>query len=280
MVKRRTIIVSLLVLMALTLTGCSTANTTITSATTFSEMFNEGFFSGLITYPIAKVLNFLEPNVGIALAIAIVTIAVNAIVLAFTFKSNVQMQRMQELQPEMARIQAKYEGRTDDMSKQRMAAEMQQLYSKYDINPIGSLITTFIQLPILLGMYNAVQRSQAVKEAVFLGSTLSTAPKDAFLKLDFVCIVIYVLMIVFQLLSLKAPQWIANYRGKKEADKHHKTYKKPADQNIFMSYGMVLVIGFAMLTWPTALSLYYLIYSLINIIKTLVIDKLTHKEEA
>ena len=266
--------------LACLLTGCSTATTEITTATTFEDMMSEGFFAAIITYPIAQIINALTPKVGIALAITIVTLAINAIVLAFTFKSNVAMQRMQEIQPEMQKIQAKYEGRTDQASQQRMAMEMQALYQKYDINPIGSLVTTFIQLPILLGMYNAVRRSTAVINSTFLGVSLSTTPKDAFLSLNWVCIIIYILMIVFQLLSMKTPQWLAEWRGKQEADKHHKTYQKPQQQqNFAMTYGMVLLIGFVMLSWPTALSLYYVIYSLVNVVKTLVIDNLTHKNK-
>ena len=42
-------------------------------------------------------------------------------------------QKMQEVQPELQKIQAKYEGRTDEVSQQRMAQEMQQLYAKYNI---------------------------------------------------------------------------------------------------------------------------------------------------
>lgn len=261
------------------LTGCSTATSEITTSTTFQEMMSEGFFAAIITYPIAQVINFLTPNIGIALAITVVTLAINAIVLVFTFKSSVGMQKMQEIQPEIQKIQAKYEGRTDQASQQRMAMEMQSIYQKYDVNPIGSLVSSFIQLPILLGMYNAVRRSTAVINSTFLGVSLSTTPKEAFKAFNIVCIVIYVLMIGFQFLSIKCPQWIAEYRGKKEADKHHKSYQKPQQQqSVAMTYGMLLMIAFVMLGWPTALSLYYVIYSIVNILKTIIIDKMTHKD--
>ena len=46
-----------------------------------------------------------------------------------------------------------------------------------------------------------------------------------------------------------------------------------------MTYGMVAFIAVIMLSWPIALSLYYLIYSVINIAKTIIIDRLTHKED-
>ena len=283
--KKRLLLVLTVLLLVLTLSGCSVPTdengnvVLITLDTTFKEVMDEGVFAALITYPLSQAINYLEPIVGIALAIAVVTLAINVIVLAFTFKSNVAMQKMQEIQPELTKIQAKYEGRTDEQSQQRMAMEMQQLYAKYGINPIGSLISTFIQFPILIGMYNAVRRSEAVANAAFMGVSLSQTPKEAFVNKDFVCVVIFILMVVFQFLSIKTPTWIAQARAKKEADSHHKSYKKPdQQQNIMMTYGMLAMISFVMLSWPTALSLYYVIYSIINIIKTLAIDKLSHKE--
>ena len=268
-----------IVALAFLLTGCSTSTELITLDTTFSDAMNDGFFAAIITYPLSQAINFLEPITGIFLAIALVTIGINAIVLAFTFKSSVGMQRMQEVQPEIAKIQAKYEGRDDDMSKQRMAMEMQQIYTKYGINPIATLVTTFIQFPLLIGMYNAVKRSYAVANSEFLGAKLSLTPKEAFSEKVWICLVIFVLMVGFQFISIKIGQWVAEARGKKEADAHHKTYQKPQQQqSSMMTYSMLAMVALAMYSCPTALSLYYCIYSVINILKTLLIDKITHKE--
>ena len=277
MKKRLNLLLSVVAL-AFVLTGCSSANDLITLDTTFSDAMNDGFFAAIITFPLSQAINWLEPKTGIFLAIALVTVAINAVVLAFTFKSSVGMQRMQEVQPEIAKIQAKYEGRTDDLSQQRMAMEMQQIYKKYDINPIATIVTTFIQFPLLIGMYNAVRRSYAVANAKFMGVSLSQTPGQAWANKAWVCIAIFVLMVAFQFISIKIGQWVANYRAKQEADKHHKSYQKPKDQNAMMTYSMLAMVAFAMFSCPTALSLYYCIYSVINIAKTLVIDKITHKE--
>ena len=79
-------------------------------------------------------------------------------------------------------------------------------------------------------------------------------------------------------MAIKIPQWLAEKHGKEEAEKHHKTYKKPENQNQGMTYGMLAMVAFAMFSIPTALSLYYCISSIVNIVKTLVIDKMTHRE--
>ena len=69
---------------------------------------------------------------------------------------------MQLIQPEINKIQRKYEGKDDDASKMRQAQELQNLYKKYGINPFGTILITFIQFPIIIAMYQAVQRSYAV----------------------------------------------------------------------------------------------------------------------
>lgn len=278
MSKKRLKLVLSLIALALVLTGCSTSSELITLDTTFKEAMNDGFLSAFITYPLSQAINWLTPRTGIFLAIAIVTIVINVLVLAFTFKSSMAMQKMQEIQPELQKIQAKYEGRNDEMSQQRMAMEMQQLYNKYGINPLGSLATTFIQFPILIGMYNAVRRSEAVANATFAGVSLSLSPSQAIPNKAWICLVIFVLMVCSQFAAIKIPQWLAEKHGKEEAEKHHKTYKKPENQNQGMTYGMLAMVAFAMFSIPTALSLYYCISSIVNIVKTLVIDKMTHRE--
>lgn len=284
--KKRVLIVLTVLLGLFLLSGCAVPMDEqgniklIYATTTFKEMLDEGFFAAILVYPLCQAINNLTPTVGVGLAVMLVTLLLNAVVLALTFKSNVSMQRMQAIQPEVMKIQKKYEGKEDDASKMRMSQELQSLYSKNDINPLGSLLATFIQFPILIAMYNAVRRSDAVANGVFAGMHLSLTPMQAIRSGLWVGLIIYVTMICLQLLSIKLPQMIAERRAKAEADLHHKTYRKPenSQQNFMMTYGMVIFIGIIMISWPTALSLYYCIYSVVNVIKTILIDKLTHKE--
>lgn len=276
--KKRLILIVSLVCILFFMTGCSVKDGAISLDTKFSDIKSEGFLNALLVYPLAQAINWLSVKTSsVFLGITIVAVALNVIVVALTFKSNVSMQRMQELQPELQKIQLKYEGRTDQASQQRMSMEMQALYKKYDVNPIGSLVTTFIQLPVLFSMYAAVRRASSVTQGTFMGASLSITPKEAIVDKVWVLIVIYVLMIVMQFLSTSITRWITIAREKKEAEKKHKHYEKPANQNAMMMYSMVFFIGFIMLSWPTALSLYYLIYSFINVAKAFIIDAITHK---
>ena len=270
--KKRLLVTLTIVCALFVLTGCAQDSSQISLDTKFSDISGQGVFTALLTYPLAQGINWLTPKVGLAAAMAIITLALNIIILAFTFKSNVGMQKMQDIQPEIAKIQKKYEGREDESSQMRMNQEMQQLYEKNHLNPIGILIATFIQLPVLVCMYSAVRRAEAVSTGTFMGVSLSITPLEAFTAGIIIPLVIYVLMIVTQFLSMKLPQWLAAIKGKK-----NKHYEKPKEQNPLLTYGMLIMISFAMLNWPTVLSLYYCIYSIINVVKTLVIDLIIKK---
>ena len=275
--KRFTLVASSLCLLFF-LSGCSTSTELIYLETPISDVTSDGIFTVILTYPLAQAINYLSGKLGVFWGITIVTVTLNIIIISLTFKSNVAMQKMQEIQPEIQKIQLKYEGRNDQTSQQRMAMEMQNVYKKHNINPFGSMLSTFIQFPVLICMYAAVRRSAAVANGTFLGVSLDLTPKEAFTGKAWALIAIYILMIIFQFVSVGIMRWIQQSRAKKDAEKKHKHYSKPADNTAFMTYGMVAFIAVIMLSWPTALSLYYLIYSVINIAKTIIIDRLTHRE--
>ena len=276
--KRLTLILTIVCLLLL-MSGCSTSSELIYLETGIHDMVKDGIFAVALTYPLAQAINYLSQYIGVFWAVTIVTVVLNAIIIALTFKSNVAMQRMQEIQPEVQRIQLKYEGRSDQASQQRMANELQMLYKKNDVNPMGSLIVTFIQLPVLISMYSAVRRSAAVANGTFLGASLALTPREAIAQGSWIIVVIYIMMIVMQFVSISIPKWLQEYRGRKEAEKRHKTYEKPATQNAMMMYSMVAFIAIIMLSWPAALSLYYCIYSIVNIAKTVIIDQLMQKDK-
>lgn len=280
--KKRILTAITLICMLFVLTGCSASkySNEITLNTQFNEIYeNEGIFSAVLTYPLAQAINFLGSKMPVFWAVTIVAATINIVLIALTFKSNLSMQRMQTLQPEMQKIQKKYEGRNDQQSQARMSQEMNALYKKYDINPGGALLTSFLQFPILIAMYSAVRRSSTVTNGTFMGATLATYPINAFKALEWPLIAIYVAMVVFQIISISLPQILNTIKAKKEAEIHHRHYEKPQQQNVVMTYGMVIFIAYIMLNWPTALSLYYVIVSIINIVKTLVLNKITSKEK-
>lgn len=246
--------------------------------TTWGDAMDDGWFSGLIVYPIAQLINIVAGFTDAGIGILAATILIQLIIFMFSLKSQVASQRMQALQPEMKRIQAKYAGKTDDRSKMQQAQEMQALYSKYKINPFGTIVITFIQLPVILGMYQATMRAYSVVTGSFAGIDLTKTPIEG-LSNNIWYIVIFGLMIIFQLLSFKLPQWLQARRNKKNHVKEKK-YAQPntkasgmmgsMNMMMYMSTGMIAIFA---INWPLAMSFYWLVNSIIRVIQNIVIHK-------
>jgi YidC/Oxa1 family membrane protein insertase len=240
----------------------------ISSTTTLAEIWaNESWFSALFVFPLAKAINFLQPYIGIALAIAAVTIFIKLITLTFTIKSTVATQKMQVLQPDLNKIQKKYEGKKDDQSRMAMGQEMQALYTKHNVNPLGTILVTFIQLPIILAMWQAVQRSESVLNGTLFGASLRVTPMTGFLEMNFIYIIIFLLMGAFQFASMMLPQYLA-----KKAAKSRPGDKPAPNSQKGMMYGMFAMIMFISINWPTAMSLYWLVSAFAQVAQTLFIQ--------
>ncbi len=251
-----------------------------TFRTSFKEVLaNENWFQALIVYPLSWLINNLTPKLTVGGAVVVVTFALNTLIAIATFKSTLASQTMQIIQPEIQKVQRKYEGKRDQASQMRMNQEINNIYKKYDINPLGTILVTFIQLPLVFAMYQAVHRSYAVQKGNFLGITLQNPPLDGIRQLfsgnsaGLPYLILFIVMTICQSISMFLPRYLQKKKAKEEAARHH---TKPADTSSqldsmqYMFVAMIVVFG---LTWPSAMSLYWTIYSLFNVIKTLVMQK-------
>ncbi len=285
MKNKKIIVLVLLVLSLFVLSGCATIPTDaegntilITSSTQFSEVMDtEGFFSALFVYPMAVLINNLTPILTVGGAIIATSIIVNTLAVALTFKSNLQSQKMQDIQPEIERIRKKYEGKTDQASQQKMVMEQQALWKKHGINPFSSFIGLFVQMPVLMAMYYAVQRSEAVATEDFFGLNLEVTTLEGFTTFQIGYILLFIAMIICQFLSMKIPTILANRDAKKEAEAQFRKYEPAKNPMGGMMYGMIAMIGFISFSLPSAMTLYWTISSAVNIVKTIILKKLTSK---
>lgn len=257
---------------------------TIPTTSFTSTLSDEGWFQGLIVWPIAYMINFVAGFSDAGIGIIVTTIVIQLLIFALSFKSQVASQRMQEIQPEMNKISAKYAGKTDERTKMAQAQEMQALYSKYKINPFGTILVTFLQFPVILGMYQANMRAFSVVTGSFAGIELAKTPIEGFNAQNYWYIVIFALMVVFQLLSFKMPQWLQKHRKKKENIKE-KAYAQPKNQPtgmagsmnmmMYMSTGMIAIFA---INWPLGMSFYWLVNSVVRVGQNILVHKLFMKE--
>jgi YidC/Oxa1 family membrane protein insertase len=88
----------------------------------------------------------LVPNYGFA--ITALTLAVMIIVTPLTLKGTRSMMMMQQLQPEMKKLQSKYK---DD--RQQLNEELLKFYKENNINPVGGCLPLLIQMPVFFLLY-------------------------------------------------------------------------------------------------------------------------------
>ena len=119
--------------------------------------------NGMIIGPIASLLGMFMngifyvlnkigiPNIG--LAIIIMTILIYMAMLPLTIKQQKFSKLQRKMQPELNKINKKYEGRKDPESMEKQQAEIKEVYGKYGVSATGSCVQLIIQMPILLALY-------------------------------------------------------------------------------------------------------------------------------
>ena len=71
------------------------------------------------------------------------------------------------MQPEIQKIQKKYQGKKDQDSMMRMQEETQAVYQKYGVSATGSCVQLAIQMPILFALYQVIQNIPAYVGSVY-----------------------------------------------------------------------------------------------------------------
>ena len=107
----------------------------------------------LIINPFITILLFLYKVLGgnVVLAIVVFTMLVRLATMPLTLKQQRSTKAMQELQPELKRIQEKYKN-----DRERAAQAQMELYKQYGVNPVAGCLPLVIQFPILIGLYRAI----------------------------------------------------------------------------------------------------------------------------
>ncbi len=113
------------------------------------------FFHTILYVPIYNVLIFLVgvlPHGDVGLALVGVVLLVRLIILPLSISMVHTQKAMQVLSPEIKAIQEKYKNDKETLAKETFA-----LYKKYKVNPFASILTLFIQLPVIFTLYLIVR---------------------------------------------------------------------------------------------------------------------------
>jgi len=96
------------------------------------------------------VLVFFHDSIGLGWGGAIIalTVCVRALLLPLAVKQYRSMKALQEIAPELKKVQEKYK---DD--KQRQQQEVMKFYQENKVNPLASCLPLVLQLPVFLSLY-------------------------------------------------------------------------------------------------------------------------------
>ncbi len=137
----------------------------------------EGLWTSIFIKPLAFILLLLGKTLSsYALSIIIISLIIRFIAYPVTKKTAMQSEILKKAQPEINRIQKKYEGRQDQDSMLKQNQELMAIYQKYNISPLSGCLFSMLQLPLFIAFFEAVQRTPALFEDKFLGLQLGTTP--------------------------------------------------------------------------------------------------------
>ena len=130
---------------------------------------NFGFLS-VIVVPLLQTLKWIYGYVGnYGWSIILLTVLVNVLIFPLRHKSVVSMRKMQELQPEMKAIQARYANlKATDPGKKKMNQEVMELYRKHGANPASGCLPMLATMPILFAFYRLLSMAIEIRGAPFM----------------------------------------------------------------------------------------------------------------
>ncbi|MGO4384371.1 membrane protein insertase YidC [Specibacter sp. RAF43] len=227
-------------------------------------LFHDGLtFIGL---PAASGVTWTLSIIGLVLVIRAALIPV--------FVKQIKAQRgMQALQPDMKKLQAKYKGKTDQLSRQAMAQEQMALYKEHGTNPFSACLPMLIQMPfffslfrVLSGVAKANAESKGIgamnhgqvaqfDQATIFGAPLSAAflPQLQGGDLSVAVVVLSLIMIV----AMIASQFITQKQIMTKNMSEEAMQGPFMKQQKMMLYVLPLVFGIGGVNFPIGVLIYW-----------------------
>ena len=211
----------------------------------------------------------LSFNSGGAWVLAIVglVLVVRAALIPVFVRQIKSQRNMMMVQPQLAKLQKKYKGKTDKDSRERFAKEQMALYKETGSNPLSSCLPLILQMPIFISLFyvlNGAQRNEAgvgvlnaslaqsFSQAKLFGATLS----DTFFGSDDINVkVIAAIMIVLMSSSqfITQKQIMAKNQNPETQNSQFMRTQK------IMLYTLPAVFLFSGLTFPLGVMTYWLV---------------------
>jgi len=177
----------------------------------------------------------LTGNYGIA--IIILTVVIRVVLLPFTFSQVKAMKKMQELQPELKKLQNKYKN-----DPQRLNKETMELWKKHGVNPFSGCLPLLLQIPFLWAFFRMLYSYEPLIGAPFLWLSDLSLPDPTY---------------ILPVLAAVTTYWQSKIMSPAGVDASQQT----------MLYMMPIFLGWLASQYAAGLSLYWVVSNLLGILQ-------------
>jgi len=221
------------------------------------------------------------PSYGIA--IILLTLTVSLVMFPLTLKQTRSMRAMQDIQPEVKRLQKEYKADREELNKQLMA-----LYQERGVNPAAGCLPLLVQMPIWFALFSVLRTGSGIpddsdlaavvdeaREALeagvsltaeafdgvrFLGMNLLASPSQA-VSLDNLLASIPYIILILIIVGAGYYQQVQTTRARKGGD------DQPQAAQGMQTAMKIMPIFFGFISWslPSGLGLYFATSNLFRI---------------
>jgi YidC/Oxa1 family membrane protein insertase len=221
------------------------------------------------------------PSYGIA--IVLLTLTISLVMFPLTLKQTRSMRAMQDIQPEVKRLQKEYKADREELNKQLMA-----LYQERGVNPAAGCLPLLVQMPIWFALFSVLRTGSGIpddsdlaavvdeaRDALeagesltaevfdgvrFLGMNLLASPSQA-VSLDNVLASIPYIILILLIVGAGYYQQVQTTRSRKGGD------EQPQAAQGMQTAMKIMPIFFGFISWslPSGLGLYFATSNLFRI---------------
>ncbi|GGH98041.1 membrane protein insertase YidC [Arthrobacter liuii] len=187
------------------------------------------------------------------------------------FVKQIKAQRgMQLLQPDLKKLQEKYKGKTDQLSRQAMAQEQMAMYKKHGTNPFSACLPMLIQMPFFFALFQVLSGiSQAKDQGAGIGamsheqvvefdaSSIFGAPLSAALLHGGADNVAVVVLSIVMILAMTASQFITQKQIMAKNMSEEAMASPFMRQQKMMLYILPIVFGVGGINFPIGVLIYW-----------------------
>ncbi|MET1021440.1 MAG: membrane protein insertase YidC [Arthrobacter sp.] len=222
------------------------------------------------------------------LSIIGLVLVIRAALIPVSRKQIKAQRRMRQLQPDLKKLQDKYHGQTDPLSRQAMAQEQMALYKEHGTNPFSACLPLLVQVPFFFALFTvlsgiptaaakgrgigAMSAEQVVQfgESTILGAPLSASLLHGAPEGDSV-VAVWILSAVM-ILTMTAAQFVTQ--------KHIMARSATAEtmagpflrQQKILLYVLPIVFGAGGIIFPIGVLIYWTTTNLWTMVQQFVLD--------